>query len=422
VHHVPNKKTNFVAIEKKMKFITIGAFTLFISANALLAQSVSLKTGAYNARLQLNQTTALPVRLKVEKQQKSTVLVINNAEERIELKATKKVGDSVVFSFPNFDSELRVVATKKRHLKGYWINFNKANNYRIPFEAHLQSNVTEHAAAGTDIGGKWEAYFSPKTNDQETAVGLFNQTNNTVTGTFLTETGDYRFLEGVIEGSSFYVSCFDGSHAFLMTGSVDKETIQGTFYSGKHYQTTWSASRNETFELSNPDSLTFLKENQSQVKFTLQDLAGNNYSYPNTTTENKVVIIQIMGTWCPNCMDETKYYKELYARYHEQGLEIISIGYEAAETFEEQAGKIKRLQERHKLDFTFLVGGKANKGKASQDFAMLNEVISFPTTIFIGRDGNVKRIHTGFNGPGTGKYYTEYVEKTNALIEALLAE
>ncbi|MDH4472103.1 MAG: TlpA disulfide reductase family protein [Fluviicola sp.] len=405
-----------------MKFITIGAFTLFISANALLAQSVSLKTGVYKAHLQLNQTTALPVRLTVEKQHKSTLLIIRNAEERIELKATKKVGDSLVFSFPNFDSELRVVATKKRHLKGYWINFNKANNYRIPFEAHLQSTIAEPVAALNDIGGKWEAYFSPKTPDQEMAVGLFNQTGNAVTGTFLTETGDYRFLEGVIEGSSFYVSCFDGSHAFLMTGSVDQQTIQGTFYSGKHFQTTWSASRNESFELSNPDSLTYLKENESQVKFTLQDLAGNNYIYPNSATENKVVIIQIMGTWCPNCMDETKYYKELYATYHSQGLEIISIGYEAAETFEEQAAKIKRLQERHKLDFTFLVGGKANKGKASQDFAMLNEVISFPTTIFIGRDGSVKRIHTGFNGPGTGKYYTEYVEKTNALIEALLAE
>jgi hypothetical protein len=121
-------------------------------------------------------------------------------------------------------------------------------------------------------------------------------------------------------------------------------------------------------------------------------------------------------------MDETKYYKELYATYHEQGLEIISVGYEAATTFDEQAAKIKRLKERHHLGFTFLVGGQANKGKASEDFAMLNEVISFPTTIFIGRDGIVKRIHTGFNGPGTGTYYTEYVEKTNALIASLLAQ
>ena len=121
-------------------------------------------------------------------------------------------------------------------------------------------------------------------------------------------------------------------------------------------------------------------------------------------------------------MDETKYYKELFEKYHDQGLEIISIGYEAAPTFETQAEKIKRLKERHNLAFTFLVGGKANKSLASEHFKMLNEVISFPTSIYIGRDGLVKRIHTGFNGPGTGQYYIEYVEKTNALIEALLKQ
>jgi thiol-disulfide isomerase/thioredoxin len=165
-----------------------------------------------------------------------------------------------------------------------------------------------------------------------------------------------------------------------------------------------------------------MRDDASLVKFTLKDLNGKDFAFPNNLTSGKVVIIQIMGTWCPNCMDETKYYIELYNKYHEQGLEIISIGYEAPDSFEEQAAKIRRLKERYNLNFTFLVGGKANKNKASQDFAMLNEVISFPTTIFIGRDGLVKRIHTGFNGPGTGKYYTEYVEKTNALIESLLTQ
>jgi peroxiredoxin len=404
-----------------MKFISSGAFTLLLCTNVLFSQQLPLKTGDYAAGLQLSQTTFLPVRISVEKKEKSTILVIRNAEERIELKPVKKEGDTLVLPFPNFDSELRVVASKKKRLKGYWINYNKGKNYRLPFEAHLQTTVVKTTAAA-DLTGKWEAYFSPKTEDQETAIGIFDQKGAVVTGTFLTETGDYRFLEGVVDGTSFFVSCFDGSHAFLMTGSVENGVVNGNFYSGKHYQTTWTASRNEAFELENPDSLTYLKEGASLVKFTLKDLNGNDFSFPNNATNNKVVIIQIMGTWCPNCMDETKYYKELYAQYHDRGLEIISIGYEAPDTFEEQAARIRRLKERHQLDFLFLVGGKANKGKASQDFAMLNEVISFPTTIFIGRDGTVKRIHTGFNGPGTGRYYTEYVEKTNALIESLLVQ
>ena len=119
-------------------------------------------------------------------------------------------------------------------------------------------------------------------------------------------------------------------------------------------------------------------------------------------------------------MDETRYYKKLYENYHDQGLEIISIGYEIGDGFEEFSKKIKLLQERLNLPFTFLVGGAAKKDLASKQFSMLNEVISFPTSIFIGKDGSVKRVHTGFNGPGTGSYYIEYEKQTNKLIEELL--
>ena len=406
-----------------MKLIFHSTFALLISSTTLFSQQIPLKAGRYDAHLQLNQATVLPVRMTVETSGKQKVLVIHNAEERIELRAKKQDGDTLVIPFPNFDSELRVVTSRKRQLKGFWINYNKANNYRIPFDATLLKETKQpEEKPAMDLTGNWETYFSPGTADQEPAVGIFKQQGSTVTGTFLTETGDYRFLEGTVEGDKFYLSCFDGSHAFLMTGKLSGTTADGNFYSGKHYQTNWKATKNESFKLSNPDSLTFMKAGNNQLKFTLKDLAGKDYAFPNAETTGKVVIIQIMGTWCPNCMDETKYYKELFAAYHTKGLEIISVGYEAADSFAEQAAKIQRLKERHDLGFTFLVGGKANKGTASEQFAMLNEVISFPTTIFIGKDGSVKRIHTGFNGPGTGKYYTEYVEKTNALIESLLEE
>jgi thiol-disulfide isomerase/thioredoxin len=405
-----------------MNFKILGTILIVSSTTSYYSQSIPLKTGAYDALLQLNQTTSLPVHLRVEKQVKKTVLVIHNAEEAITLEAKEKKGDTLVFPFPNFDSELRVIAQNKNHLEGVWINHNKSGKYLIPFVANYHTNSAIQTEKPTgNLTGRWETYFSP-TTDKEAAIGVFQQKDQKITGTILTETGDYRYLEGTIIGHSFYLSAFDGTHAFLLNGTIDGTTLTGTFFSGKHYQTPFIATLNPTFELRNADSLTYLKTEESAINFQLKDLAGSNYSFPNEQTKGKVVIIQIMGTWCPNCMDETKYYKELYAKYHAQGLEIISIGYEAAESFEEQAQKIKRLKERQQLDFTFLVGGKANKSLASEQFKMLNEVISFPTTIFIGRDGTVQRIHTGFNGPGTGFYYTEYVEKTNALIEALLAQ
>ena len=151
-------------------------------------------------------------------------------------------------------------------------------------------------------------------------------------------------------------------------------------------------------------------------------MEGDDFSFPNENYEGKVTIIQIMGTWCPNCLDETIYYKELYNKYHSKGLEIISIAYEVGDSIQDYIESVTRLRNKLSLNFTFLIGGAANKNLASQHFSMLNKIISFPTSIFIGRDGQVKRIHTGFNGPGTGDYYTEYVSYTNSLIENLLAE
>lgn len=403
-----------------MKISFASLLLIVISATSVYSQKISLLPGSYSAYLQLNETTQLPVHLSVEKKQKRLLLVVHNAEERIELTNGIRKGDTTILPFPSFDSELRFITDKKKEIRGFWFNYNKGANYRIPFFANLNQKPRKKEAPVGDLNGKWETHFSPETSDEENALGIIAQDQNHLTGTFRTETGDYRFLEGTIEGSKFYLSAFDGSHAFLLNGTLKDHRVQGYFYSGKHYSTDFVATYNPNYELRDPDSITVLKKDNSTFSFNLKTVNGADYSFPNQETRGKVVIIQIMGTWCPNCMDETNYYKELYDKYHSKGLEIISIGYETAESFEDQAKKILTLKQRKNLDFTFLVGGKASKGIASEQFKMLNEVISFPTSIYIGRDGQVKRIHTGFNGPGTGEVYTEYVNKTNALIESLL--
>ncbi|MDR0802239.1 TlpA disulfide reductase family protein [Fluviicola sp.] len=348
------------------------------------------------------------------------LLVVNNAEERIELTNETNKEDTIILSFPNFDSELRFTTNRKKEIHGFWFNYNKGANYKIPFFANFNPKQRKTEELSENLNGKWETHFSPETNDEEDALGIISQNKNHITGTFRTETGDYRFLEGYINGSKFYLSAFDGSHAFLLNGTVKDQKIQGLFYSGNHYSTNFIANYNPDYKLRDPDSITILKKNAQDFSFDLKTIDGKDYHFPNEDTKGKVVIIQIMGTWCPNCMDETNYYKELFDKYHSKGLEIISIGYEATDSFENQVKKILTLKQRKNLDFTFLVGGKASKEIASEHFSMLNEVISFPTSIYIGRDGEVKRIHTGFNGPGTGEVYLEYVKKTNALIESLL--
>ncbi len=411
-----------------MKFIIALTFLLvsFLS-DAQKIQHVKLRKGNWIAELALNTTNKLPFNFVISKGASNYRFSVENGEEMILLNDPIQRGDSLYVRFPFFNSQLVFAANSRKSIEGYWVNYNKGGDYKIPFSSKKKKSSRFSFASKqtpvTNVGGRWEVTFQPNTNSTYPAVGLFTQDEkiNSVTGTFLTETGDYRFLEGNIIDDSLYLSCFDGSHAFLFKAKINDDSLDGKFFSGSHWSSSWVAKRNDNFELTNPNELTYIVDNKT-VEFNLKDLEGNTYSFPNQTTENKVVIIQIMGTWCPNCLDETKYYKDLFDNYHHRGLEVISIGYEVGDSFEVHSSSIKRLADKLSLGFTFVVGGSAKKGLASEHFDMLNQIISFPTTIFIGRDGKVMRIHTGFNGPGTGKYYKEYVENTNSLIEKLLAE
>ena len=407
-----------------MKLIFIVFFLFFtVVSFSQKGKSIKVKKGKWNARLELNNSDVLPFKIKVKKKNRISII---NAEESIDLDILKVVNDSIHAHFPYFNSELVFVSNKKS-LSGYFVNYNKGKDYKIPFTAQKSRSsrfsFVNKRAKSINLDGNWEVHFEPNSENTYPALGIFNQADNknSINGTFLTETGDYRFLEGNTTDDSLYLSCFDGSHAFLFKAKLENDSLYGKFFSGSHWQSEWNAKRNENFKLKSPEELTYLKEDQS-VKFDLPTLSGDTLSFPNSDYKDKVVIIQIMGTWCPNCLDESIYYKELHDRYHSRGLEIISVCYEAGKSFDEYVTNVTRLKNKLDLDFTFLIGGNASKGLAAIHFNMLNDILSFPTSIYIGRDGEVKRVHTGFNGPGTGEYYLDYKQNTNALIESLLKD
>jgi hypothetical protein len=52
---------------------------------------------------------------------------------------------------------------------------------------------------------------------------------------------------------------------------------------------------------------------------------------------------------------------------------------------------------------------------------MLERIVNFPTTIFIGKSGHIEKIHTGFSGPGTGEHYEEQKQEIYTIVNNLLA-
>ncbi|MFT5984651.1 MAG: thiol-disulfide isomerase/thioredoxin [Planctomycetota bacterium] len=275
------------------------------------------------------------------------------------------------------------------------------------------------------ISGNWETVFSPNTvADRYIAKGIFNQIGNKVTGTFRTTTGDYRYLDGVVEEDSLKLSTFDGAHAFLFKAAISDSVMNGMFYSGNHWKEYFTAKRNENYELPSADNLTFLKEGYEKFAFAYPDTKGNIVSLIDDRFKNKVVIVQIMGTWCPNCLDETKFYTVYNTDAKSDDLAFVSLAFEYAPTKEKAFASINRLKQKIEVPYPILLAqyGSSDKKGAQQKSPMLNHILSYPTTVFIDKAGTVRKIHTGFNGPATGEEYTKFVAEFDAFVNELQVE
>ena len=379
-----------------------------------------LKLGKYRATLEVMDNEELPFVFEVETGNK---LKIFNAEEVIEENNITYRNDSVFINFPVFEGYIAAVF-EGDNLKGSFII--ESLGYIVPFYAQFNNeNRFEIKSKPTaNVIGIWETVFTKNDGSTYIAKSIFKQDGNKVTGTIRTKTGDYRYLEGVINGDTIEFSAFDGAHAFLFTATVADSTLQGVFYSGNHSRETFTAKLNKAFELPNEDNLTFLKEGYDTFAFSFPDADGNMVSLDDAQFKDKVVVIQIMGTWCPNCLDESKYYKTFYDANKDKDIAFVALAFEYAKTKEKAYAGIQRLKDRVGINYPILLAqfGSKDKGKAQEKLPMLKQLLSYPTTIIIDKKGKVRKIHTGFNGPATGEKYVSFQKEFTTFINMLLEE
>lgn len=388
-----------------------------------------LKPGTWRGVLTLSEKRnelVLPFNFNVKYFHEFLSIDILNAEEKITVTEIMLVGDSVNFKMPVFDSEFRTVL-KNDTLRGLWINNSKREKNKIAFEAYYndKKRFVTVKKPEVDFSGRYEVTFSPKTPNEYKSVGIFKQSGNKITGTFLTETGDYRYLEGVVQNNDMSLSCFDGAHAFLFFASSSKkkgkaDSLSGKVFYGISGTENWTAVRNEKFKLKDPEGITSLKSPNEKVNFSFPNLERQPITLNDPKFQNKVVVIQIMGSWCPNCMDESAYLAKVYKQYRNKGLEVVALAYERSDDFEKNKKNLSRLKTKYGIEYEMLITGLTGKAKASESLPFLNSIAAFPTTIILDRKHNVKSIYTGFNGPATGKEYELYKKKTESLLTELL--
>ncbi|MCE1164501.1 MAG: TlpA family protein disulfide reductase [Bacteroidetes bacterium] len=349
-------------------------------------------------------------------------IVIMNADEKIKVNEISFRDDTLFAKLPVFKDEIRAYIKTKDTLSGVYYHEGSKSKYTMPFTAVFGAKErfeNANTAPALDLTGRWEMTGDPGDSTEYKMIAEFTQKGSEVTGTILTTSGDYRYLDGAVSGDKVMLSSADGTHTLLVKADIkDGKLVNGFVIGGPKWRDRWIAVKNENAKLPASDSITKLKKNAGVIDFTFTDLNGKRVSLSDEKYKGKPVIVQIMGSWCPNCMDETRLFSELYDKYNPKGLMIIGLCFESSD-FGESKARIERFVNQLNAKYDFLYAGEVGKS-TKETLPFIEKLNGYPTSLFLDKSHKVVKIQTGFSGPGTGKHYTELKNDIISTIESVL--
>ncbi|MDA1242490.1 MAG: hypothetical protein O2947_05015 [Bacteroidetes bacterium] len=320
--------------------------------------------------------------------QQGKTWVIRNGEERVTL--IPRTANS--FEVPVFQGSW-VGEWEGGVWTGVWTDSLRPNNYHIPLEIHPLA--TQSTSTPREV----------ETTLWDTSEGLLvlKSRGDSVWATITTPVGDYRFLSGTLSHNKLIFSNFDGSHLFRFEATLRGDSlVDGSFLSGTHYRTSFEGVKNPSRKVSWHSATQQPVSQELRIQGVLPTGEVDVWTLERLRSEGKTgLVLDIMGTWCPNCMDETRLLQSLVSQ--EPNVQFLSLAFER-HTDSLALRRIESFQHHMGLSWPILLGGRANKGEAAAALSFLDTLYSFPTTVFWPLEGQPV-IHKGFNGPATGEGY-----------------
>jgi peroxiredoxin len=398
-------------------------FLKLISICLLLFQScgneIIPKLGEYRAEIKTKDNSILPFKFELINESNKLIMVVENDKETLIYDDIIFEADSLKILMPPYDA---VIIAKVENESLYGRYLKEESGKEAPFYAKInnESKFQSNKKANFSLNGKYKTVFRPE--NPYPGLGVFNQKGNEVSGTFRKNTGDTRFLSGITFGDSILLSTFDGAHPYLIKAEKKGDTIFGNLHYYNDSITEFWMIEDQGYELADSKTLTKLKDGVQSINFNFKDTNGKFVSLNDIQFKDKVVVVQILGTWCPNCLDETQFFLSYIEENPNEDLAFVGLSVEAAKTEQKAMNRIKNMIDKFNIPYPILLAqyGGTDKEKFLKKIPMLENIISYPTTIIIDKSGKVNSIHTGFNGPATGQAYEDYKEDFKTEIKGLL--
>jgi thiol-disulfide isomerase/thioredoxin len=395
---------------------------LLAIAPAAWAQSTGAQSpaGLWDATITFNGQD-IPFRLQIAGEGSNLQGWLFNGEDKIVASGATFQNGSLLLNFDSYAAKLEAKLQDGALVGQYGPMLKKT----YPIAAHRHMAEAGSHAKAPSINGLWEVAVKSSKGEQAWRLIVQQKSASNVSAAILRVDGDTGALTGGYKDGHFVLSHFSGGRPALMILTPAADGTLAVDITDLHGKSQLTATRPEVARAkglpppTDPDHHTTVKDAAEPFRFSFPDLTGKMVSNTDARFLGKVVLVNITGSWCPNCHDEAPFLAELYRKYRSQGLEVVALSFEEEDQLKNPA-RLRAFMKEYGIDYTVLLGGVPDDRDAKLTQPV--NLNSWPTTFFLGRDGRVRFVHAGFPGPASGDLYRQATHEFYAQVESLLAE
>lgn len=403
-----------------------GAMVIALNFATASAQSVADVQGRWDAVFTLN-SNPIPFRLDVSGNGSTLSGTLYNGDDKQTTTSARFEDGKLTL---NFDHYLTRIVVSPDHgqltgtLEGRFEKEKYLSSYPLTAKKHV--DVVETVPANLpQIGGNWEIeHESPK--GERAWRFIVRQKGTDLSAAILRVDGDTGALTGSWHDGKFVLSHFDGSRPLVAEVTPQADGSLSILLKGSYNPTepliAWRPEVARAKGLPEPadfDTHTSARDPNEKFSFNFPGIDGKPVSSDDPKFKGHAYLAIVTGTWCPNCHDEAQYLVQLYAKYHSQGLEIVALDFEEPEQ-QDSLHRAKAFIKKYNVPYTYVVAGAPSE--MWEKVPQLVNLNTWPATIFVGKDGRIRKIHSGFAAPASGEFNGELKTEFTSEVELLLAE
>ncbi len=409
------------SLQRWLLVVAALALALTFLSSCQRKRDIATLPGIWNGTIYLKNRDEVPIKVELKVEGQKVIGSFLNGDERVTSTSGSFDGTKLMLKFDYYDAELEASFARRELIGAITRTWRQTKLVRaLKLWKGGEPMIIPAAAEGKDVSGAWEMKVG-EGEQQKTWRLLVQQKDAALTGTILTPSGDWGTMTGQFAYGKLQLARFDVINAHLFRAALNEQgQLAGMVDLGQGDAPRKVLATRVSSSAPLATQNTRVHNPLEPFKFSGIDFTGQTITSDDPRFKNKVLLIEITGTWCPNCYDEAPLLKDLYARYQSQGLEVLGLSFEYTGDTKRDLEQVKIFAGKHGISYLMLLGGSTENDDIAKKLPQLVGFGAYPTTIFLGRDGRVKKIHAGFDGPVTGERHTRLKAEFEETVKELL--